>query len=304
MQHNGTSTVQKKPPKPFHEAVADRLIEQLSKGTAPWQKPWSPGRESLPHNCHTGQRYKGLNAIWLMAQGRPDSRWMTYRQALEMGAQVRSNEHGTTIQYWKFEQNRSQKDDLGEVMKDGEGKTLFETTRLQRPRAYYSTVFNADQIEGLPDFEIERRSLWASIVRAENILRSTSARIFHRSGDAAYYNPIEDFIVLPQKIQFEVGSGYYATALHELSHWSGHPSRLDRELSFPFGSEGYAKEELRAEIASMILGADIGTGHDPNRHAAYVGSWIRVIRDDPKILMKACADAEKIVKFILNFEVR
>ena len=287
--------------KPFNEEVADRLVEQIKSGTAPWQQPWEAGEEVLPHNASTGNRYKGFNAVWLMAQGRGDSRWMTYKQAQEIGAQVRAGEHGTTILYWKFDETRARKDEQGKIVKDSEGKTVYQTVRLEKPRAFYATVFNAEQIDGLPP-KVARTQEWDPIKRAEGILEATGARIMHKAGNEAYYSPTRDVIVLPERYQFTERSGYYATALHEVGHWTGHSSRLDRDLSHPFGSDGYAKEELRAEIASMILGTDVGTGHDPSRHAAYVGSWIKAIRDDPNVLQRAAADAEKIVSFIKEFE--
>ena len=107
---------------------------------------------------------------------------------------------------------------------------------------------------------------------------------------------------MPERGQFPSADNYYATALHELGHWTGHPSRLDRDLSNPFGSEGYAKEELRAEISSMILGNELGIGHDPGQHVAYVGSWIKVLQEDPLEIFRAAADAEKIQAFVLAFE--
>ena len=288
--------------KPFNEEVADRLVEQIKAGTAPWQKPWEPGEEVLPHNASTGNRYRGFNAIWLMAQGREDSRWLTYKQAQEMGAQVRVGEKGTTIQYWKFEDTRAKKDKRGKIIKDKEGNTVFESYRRGKPKSFYSTVFNAEQIEGLPPINEKRSPDCTPLTRAEGILHATGARIFHKSGDTAYYSPVQDVIVLPERHQFKERSGYYATALHEVGHWTGHSSRLDRDLSHPFGSDGYAKEELRAEIASFILGNEVGVGHDPSRHAAYVGSWIKAIRDDPNVLQRAASDAEKIVGFIKDLE--
>jgi len=288
--------------KPFNEEVADRLVEQIKAGTAPWQKPWEPGEEVLPHNASTGNRYKGFNAIWLMAQGREDSRWMTYKQAQEVGAQVKVGEKGTNIQYWKFDDTRAKKNDQGKIIKDKEGNTVYETYLLEKPKSFYSTVFNAEQIEGLPAIEEKRAPDWNPLKRAEGILDATEARILHKSGDAAYYSPVQDVIVLPERHQFKERSGYYATALHEVGHWTGHTSRLDRDLSHHFGSDGYAKEELRAEIASLILGNEVGVGHDPSRHVAYVGSWIKAIRDDPMVIQRAASDAEKIVGFIKNLE--
>ena len=287
--------------KQFHEEVADRLVEQIKAGTAPWQKLWEPGEEVLPHNASSGNRYKGFNAIWLMAQGRVDSRWMTYKQAQEVGAQVRAGEKGTTIQYWKFDESRANKDERGKIIKDSAGNTVYQTFKLEKPMAFYATVFNAEQIDGLPP-KVTKTQDWDPSKRAEGILEATGAKILHKSGDVAYYSPVPDVIVLPERYQFKERSGYYATALHEVGHWTGHASRLDRDLTHPFGSDGYAKEELRAEIASMILGADVGVGHDPSRHAAYVGSWIKAIRDDPMVLQRAASDAEKIVGFIKDLE--
>lgn len=287
--------------KPFNEEVADRLVEQIKSGTAPWQKPWEPGEEVLPHNASTGNRYKGFNAVWLMAQGRSDSRWLTYKQAQEMGAQVRGGEQGTTIQYWKFDDTRAKKDDQGRIIKNSDGKTVYETYRLDKPKAFFATVFNAEQMDGLPP-TVKKAQDWDPLKRAEGILEATGARIMNKAGDEAYYSPTRDIIVLPERHQFKERSSYYATALHEVGHWTGHASRLDRDLSHPFGSDGYAKEELRAEIASMLLGSEVGTGHDPSRHAAYVGSWIKAIRDDPNVLQRAASDAEKIVTFVKDLE--
>ncbi len=136
----------------------------------------------------------------------------------------------------------------------------------------------------------------------EHILKASGASITHAPGDRAFYRPATDSIHLPDRGQFPTADNYYATALHELGHWTGHPSRLDRDLAHPFGSEGYAKEELRAEIASMIVGDELGIGHDPGQHAAYVGSWIKALQDEPLEVFRAAADAEKIHDYVLAFE--
>lgn len=287
--------------RPFHETVAEKLIEQLKAGTAPWQKPWVPGEANafLPMNPTTGKRYKGINAMYLMAQGHSDSRWMTYKQAAAAGAQVRKGEKGTPVQYWKFSDEQDKRDDNGQPVLDGEGKPIKETVMLERPRVFFATVFNAEQIDGLPP---RQRSVeaWDAIARAETILDSSGANIQHDGNNRAFYRPTTDTIHLPDKGQFPSAAGYYATALHELGHWSGHASRLDRDLSHPFGSAGYAKEELRAEIASLILGDELGIGHDPQQHAAYVGSWIAALENDPLEIFRASADAEKIHDYVLG----
>lgn len=292
------------PKKPFHEVVAEKLIEQLKAGTAPWQKPWSPGEPNayLPMNPTTGKRYKGINAIHLMAQGRSDARWMTYKQAAAEGAQVRKGEKGTPVQYWKFSEEQTKLDDQGKPVLDGEGKPVKENVMLERPRVFFATVFNAEQIDGLPPIQQKTEQQWDAVERAEHILNASGAKITHAAGDRAFYRPSTDSITMPERGQFESADRYYATALHELGHWTGHPSRLDRDLSHPFGSEGYAKEELRAEIASMILGDELGIGHDPGQHVAYVGSWIKALQDDPLEVFRASADAEKIHDYVLAFE--
>lgn len=290
--------------KPFHETVAEKLIEQLKQGTAPWQKPWAPGvaGANMPINPITGKRYKGINALQLMSEGRGDQRWMTYKQAAAVDAQVRKGEKGTPIQYWKFSEDQNKTDAAGKPVFDAHGEPVMETVQLERPRVFFATVFNAEQIDGLPPQQSRPLEAWNAVDRAEHILQASGATIRHGQHDRAFYRSSSDSIHLPDKDQFLAADNYYATALHELGHWTGHGSRLGRDLVQPFGSEGYAKEELRAEIASMIMGDELGIGHDPEQHAAYVGSWIKVLEDDPLEIFRAAADAEKIQEYVMGLE--
>ncbi|EBM5962854.1 TPA: zincin-like metallopeptidase domain-containing protein [Salmonella enterica subsp. enterica serovar 16:l,v:-] len=290
--------------KPFHEVVAENLIAQLKEGTAPWQKPWNPGAPgaALPMNPTTGKRYKGINAIHLMAQGYSDQRWMTYKQAAAVDAQVRKGEKGTLVQYWKFSEERIKRNDDGSVALDKNDNPIKETVQLERPKVFNAVVFNAQQIDGLPPLAVRQDKSWSSIERAEAILKASGARISHDQVDRAFYRMSTDSIHLPQQEAFPTADRYYATALHELGHWTGHTARLNRDLAHPFGSEGYAKEELRAEIASMIMGDELGIGHDPSQHVAYVKSWIKALQDDPMEIFRAAADAEKIQGFVLGLE--
>jgi len=289
--------------KPFYEQVAEKLIEQLKAGTAPWQRPWAPAQSGsfLPVNPTTGKRYKGINAVHLISQGHADPRWMTYRQAQVEGYQVRKGEKGTPIQYWKFSEDRDRLDEQGMPVLDSQGKPVKVEVRLERPRVFSATVFNAEQMEGIPAMELKPVS-WDPVDRVEGILRSSGAAINHDGGNRAFYRLATDSIHLPDRSQFASADRYYATALHELGHWTGHPSRLDRDLGHPFGSEAYAKEELRAEIASMILGDELRIGHDPGQHAAYVASWIKALEDDPLEVFRAAAAAEKIQELVLALE--
>ncbi|MBI3407650.1 MAG: DUF1738 domain-containing protein [Planctomycetes bacterium] len=292
------------PKKPFHETVAEKLIEQMKQGTAPWQKPWQAGDPGavMPINPTTGKRYKGINAIHLMSQGHTDQRWMTYKQAAAVDAQVRKGEKGTPIQYWKFSDEQTKLDANGKPVLDSKGEPIKQTVKLERPRVFFATVFNAEQIDGLPALQPRRQQDWNPVERAEQILQASGAVIKHGEQNRAFYRPATDSIHLPDKGQFPTADNYYATALHELGHWTGHESRLDRDLVHPFGSEGYAKEELRAEIASMILGDELGIGHDPSQHVAYVASWVKALEEDPLEIFRAASDAEKIQDYVLSLE--
>jgi putative DNA primase/helicase len=297
-----TRTTDKEEKKPFHVVVAEGLIKQLEAGTAPWQKPWEPGGTGhLPMNPTTGKRYKGINSIQLMMQGRSDPRWLTYKQADAAGAQVRRGERGTLVQYWKFEDERTKTDEQGRPVIGKDGQPEKERFKLERPKVFHAVVFNAEQIDGLPA-PIQQPMRWDAVERAEAILKASGADISHAPGDRAFYRPSTDSITMPYREQFKTADAYYATALHELGHWTGHESRLGRDLANPFGSEAYAKEELRAEIASMLMGDELAIGHDPGQHAAYVKSWVKVLKDDPMEILRASADAEKIHSFVMAFE--
>jgi len=222
---------------------------------------------------------------------------MRWRELL----QVRKGEKGTTVQYWKFSEEKIKKDDTGNPVLDALGNPLKVQMHLERPKVFYATVFYAAQIDNMPEL-IQKELDWSLIEKAEKLLLNSGATLFHSEADRAFYKLSTDSIHLPPKEQFKSAAHYYATALHELGHWSGHSSRLNRDLGNPFGSDAYAKEELRAEIASMLLGAELGIGHDPSQHTAYIKSWIRVLEDDPLEIFRASADAEKIINHICALE--
>ncbi len=291
----------------YVDQVATAIIKQLKEGTAPWQKPWQAGERFMPYNPTTGNEYRGMNAVWLMSQSRTrgfdDARWMTYRQSQEQDGQVRKGEKGTPIQFWKWQGLEPVKDASGKPVLDQEGQPVRQMVRYERPRVMGAVVFNAQQIEGLPPAPL-RPVLpeWERHERAEKMMTNSGVPFRHVGGDRAFYRPAEDTITMPERSQFATGDRYYATALHELGHATGHPSRLARDLAHPFGSEGYAREELRAEIGSLMLGEQIGVGHDPSQHVAYVASWIKALEHDPREIFRASADAEKITKLILSYE--
>ena len=280
---------------PFHEQVARKFIEQLKNNTAPWQKPWMPRVGWLPFNPNSGKRYRGINALLLMSCEREDPRWMSYKQAKDHGYQVRKGEKGVGIEYWLFP---GKFDENGNLLRNADGSPVNP-----RPRVFYSTVFNAGQIDGIPPLEA-RQITWNPVEKAEVILKNSGARIQHSEYDAAFYSLLTDSIYLPRRDQFKDAEAYYSTALHELGHWTGHSSRLDRKLTGDKQSLDYAKEELRAEIASVMMSEEVGITHDPTRHVAYVKSWIKALQNDPREIFRAAADAEKIQTYLMGLHQR
>ena len=287
---------------PYYERIANELIEQLKVGAAPWQVPWKPGVPRMPHNPISGTRYKGANAIWLAMQGRGDPRWMTFKQAQGLDAQVQKSERGTLVQYWKLFDKVIKKDSNDKPILDSDGKPVKVTVKLDKPKVFSAIVFNAEQIEGLPELDIKTEPDWQRHQRAEKIINALGVPIHHDQHDNAYYCPSTDSIHLPRCEQFDTADKFYATILHECGHASGASHRLDRDLTGRFGDESYAKEELRAEIASLMLGDELQIGHDYGQHAAYVDHWVKVLQDDPREILRASRDAEKIHDFMLEFE--
>ena len=286
----------------FAEAVANELIEQLRQGTAPMQQPWNPAKGSdWPYNHVTGNRYSGGNALLLMMNHHQDPRWMTYRQAQSVGAQVRKGESGVALVKLITSIERNARDENGKPVLDGNGEPVKERFQLENPYFKKFTVFNAEQIDGLPP--LEKAPVWEDHERAEKLLRLSGADIRHVAGNDAYYHFVQDHIVLPEKKQFPSDGNYYATAVHELGHWTGHESRLNREMvGFRQDPAKYAKEELRAEIASLMLSREVGLPVDTERHAGYVGGYIELLQNDPTEILRAARDAERIQKYILGFE--
>ena len=297
----------------FRQEVTDRIINMLENGVAPWQKPWNPADASLdmPMNPTTGKAYRGGNAIHLMAtglsRGYGDPRWMTYRQAASLVWQVRQGEKGTQIEFWEVKAGRETRSEPVRA-DDGDGSQPadeLDAVRGNRLIHRVYTVFNAKQIEGIPEWTPNERSVFEVVEAAEQILKNSGATILHDQPDRAFYNRLADNIHLPAKRAFKDAAGYYGTALHELAHWSGHPSRLNRATlneSYRFGDVSYAKEELRAEVASVFLAAERGIPHDPGQHAAYVSSWITVLRGDKNEIFRAAHDASRAADFLIALE--
>ncbi|WP_404424234.1 zincin-like metallopeptidase domain-containing protein [Thalassospira australica] len=287
----------------FRDQVVESLIEQMERGTAPWQKPWEPGNVREPSfNPSTGKAYRGINQIWLESRGYADPRWVTYRQAQANGYQVRKGEKGTQIEYWQWSERQPIKDEAGNPVLDPEGKQRYREFKLDRPKVFHAVVFNGTQIDGLAPY-VGMEPDFNPVERAEQALSQLGVPIHHDQRDRAFYQPGSDEIHMPPKGWFKGQYEYYATALHEGGHSTGHQSRMAREFG-PFGSETYAREELRAEIASFMLTTELGLGHYPERHAPYVKNWMAAIKEDRNILFQAARDAENIRTWIMEPEKR
>jgi antirestriction protein ArdC len=296
----------------FRQEVTDSIVQLMEKGVAPWQKPWEPGSGSLaiPFNPTSERAYRGGNAIHLMAtalqKGYEDPRWMTYKQAADQGWQVRKGEKGTQIEFW--EKKPVEREDQMAGTPGSKNSVNGDKSRFIH-RVY--TVFNATQIDNatkidhVPAYSPVKRSEFEAVHAGEQILANSGAKIVHDQADRAFYSRSRDAIHLPAKDTFKDVTGYYGTALHELGHWTGHPSRLNRGTlneSYRFGDLNYAKEELRAELASVFLAAERGIPHNPEQHAAYVGSWIKALKEDKNEIFRAAHDASVAADFLLTLE--
>ena len=284
------------------QLMADRLIEQIKNNKAPWQKPWESSIPSLPYNASTNKPYRGYNNLTLAMSGFDDPRWLTFNQAKEQGYHIKKGEKGTPLMFYNFVEERARRDENGKIVKDADGQTIKDKALRERPivRTFY--VFNAEQIEGIPPLELRKVNEIEVNQRAEELLTASGADITHKIGNRAYYSPINDHIVLPLKEQFKSAEHYYSTALHELGHWTGHESRLNRELLNTFGSPDYAREELRAEISSMMVSQELGIRHDPTNHVAYTQHWIKALEDNPKEILYAARDAQKIFEHVMQYD--
>ncbi len=289
--------------RPLHEEVAERLIEQLENETSPFHIPWKK-IDLYPMNPVTGRNYNGMNRFWMMLHAGSDPRWMTYKQAQGKGWQVKKGSKGLPINVVKKYKEVNKKDENGKVIKDENGKPIKKRVLLGNPYIRSAVVFNGSQIEGIPELKREGfEQTWQEEERVENIISHSGVEI-HTGGNEAYYNPIGDYIGMPDRERFDSKEGYYSTLLHEMAHWTGHGSRLDRLMVTSFGSDEYAKEELRAEIASLMIAGEYGVRKEFGQHAAYVQSWVKVLKDDPYEIFAAAADAQKITDYIKKYELK
>ncbi|MBC2668205.1 ArdC family protein [Novosphingobium piscinae] len=276
--------------------ITQEIIARLEAGTKPWIKPWRGIPVSRPLRA-CGIPYRGMNVFWLWMVadmcGYVSPFWMTYNQAKAFGGQVRKGETSTIAIFYKSYTREV------EVPESGE-----RTDEARRVLKAYS-VFNADQVEGLPERFHPAASLGlvepeGRAVELDAFFAAIPVHLRHQ-GDEAYYEPTPDRVTMPPPTLFAGFDHYYATLAHELSHWTGHASRLGRDLKHRFGTEAYAAEELIAELSSAMLGAELGLPVTHlDSHASYIDHWLKLLKDDERAILTAAAKAEEASALILQ----
>lgn len=282
-----------------HQAVTDQIIAAIEAGAGEWQMPWHRTGEGLnrPVNIDTGNHYRGVNvvALWASAQMRGFSTgtWGTYRQWSNRDCQVRKGEKASLIVFYK---------EL-DIARDNAETGESEADTVMFARA--SWVFNSDQVDGhSAEQDANPADPAQRIEEAEQFVGATEADVRH-GGTRAYYRHTDDFVQMPDIERF-LGSAtstateaYYATLLHELTHWSGHEKRCNRQFGERFGDHAYSMEELVAELGAAFLCADMGITAEPRiDHAHYIGQWLTVMKADKKAIFTAAAQAAKAVDFL------
>jgi antirestriction protein ArdC len=282
----------------IYQKITDQILRELERGVRPWLKPWSAGhgegRITRPLRAN-GIPYQGINVLMLWSEaiekGYASPIWMTFNQALDLKANIRKGEHGSLVVY---------ADKI--IRTETDSKTGEEAERAIPFMKGY-TVFNVEQIDGLPEHyygkPAPRSETVQRIDRAESFFAATGAKVVH-GGSRACYVPSTDNVHMPCIDFFRDSESYYATLAHEVTHWTRHTSRLNRAFGRQrFGDAGYAMEELVAELGSAFLSADLElTPEVREDHAAYLASWIKVLKDDKRAIFSAASHAQRAADFL------
>lgn len=271
----------------IYKEITEKIIAAIEQGNLPpWVKPWSTlaGESALPSNYHSKKEYRGGNilSLWASQQlsGYESNQWVTYKQAAETGLQVRKGEKGSHIIFWKFPK-----------IKEGEER--------KPPFARAFTVFNVEQCDGWEPPIIEP-SEWARDSEIDDRVKEIGAEVIHKGG-SAFYTPRHDKITMPDEGRFKGKEDYYATLLHELTHWTGHKTRLNRPFLNSFGSPDYAREELVAELGAAFLCAKYKLDGQL-QHEQYIEGWLKNLKEDKKAIVRASSLAQLAADYITGEE--
>lgn len=273
-----------------YEIITRQIIAKLEAGVIPWRRPWNT---QLPTNLKSQKEYRGVNVFLLAMQGYASPFWLTYQQTQSIGGHVRKGEHGTHVCFWKFDEYQKENADTGET----------ETRSSVLLRHY--TVFNVLQCDGLPDFGTGKsaNNPTQQIAECEAIVSAMPNAPKIEASNAAWYRPSTDTVGIPPISTFDKAPEYYSTLFHELTHSTGHASRVGREgieTLNRFGSEAYSKEELVAELGAAMLCGQTGIEQATlDNSAAYIATWLKRLRDDCRLIVSAASQAQKAADYIL-----
>lgn len=281
----------------LYAAVTDKIIAALEQNRPPWICPWaSSPDQAMPANLSSGHRYRGINVLLLnmvqLSHGYPLNRWLTFNQARSLGGNVRRGESGCAVVFFKMLEVDGDKP----AANDGPEHRVIPLLRS-------FTVFNAAQVDNLPEALVSppvSADQFDPNDAAEAVLAASGATISH-GGDRAFYQPSTDCIQMPPKASFVSADRYYNVALHELTHWSGHPNRCNRPLLGRQHIESYAFEELVAEMGSAFLCSNVGIANELH-HADYIGHWLLALKSDKRLIFSAASLAQKAADYVLALQ--
>lgn len=292
------------------------LVDMLLNDSSMWVQPWRPRAQFNPVSR---LRYRGANNVRLMFLSQKlyggDPRWITYRQAQSQEWQVRRGSKGTIVEYWRLStgqdahRERHDVDEHGFTLEGasrgyGAGDRVGE--RLERPQVVRFPIFNAAQIDGIPELGLTPFT-WEPNERAERVVRSLGVPIYYDQDDRAFYSPSSDEIHMPVMAAFPSEAGFHSTRFHEVTHATGHDKRLKREdvgKGLAWESRERAQEELTAEFGALLLAAETGVPYEASQHAAYIRSWAKGLADDKHLFFRAAAAAQRAVEFVLKLEIQ
>jgi antirestriction protein ArdC len=284
----------------LYDEITDKIIAELEAGRVPWVQPWGTAAAkaslAMPKNASTDRRYSGVNVLILwgavIERGFTGQSWLTFRQALSLGGHVRKGERGTTVVY------------ADRFVPSDEKRRVAETGEEAQTIPFLKrfTVFNTNQCEGLPgDIATTAPPPAPGLIEptVEGLIKA-SGITFRIGGDRAFYAVAEDYVQVPPPQAYFEPINWHRTALHELGHATGHASRLNRDQSGSYGTRKYAFEELIAELCAAFSCASLGIAPTV-RHADYIGSWLEVLREDNRAIVRAASQASKAADYILGF---
>ena len=277
------------------ETFAKKVTDMVLSNSAPWVKPWRANcAKGLPMNALTGRPYRGCNVMFLLATPFGSRGWLTFKQVSSLGGKVKRGSKASDIFFFTSIEVEKTDKETGE-------KVIVDVPCLRNYK-----VFNLEQCEIPADAPLKFHPEETADTTADDTgifdecEKLLNLAVWYEDDVKAYYVPSRDEIHLPNRRAFSSLSGFWGTAMHELSHWTGHESRLNRDMCHSFGSQKYAREELIAEVSSWLLAVTLGTPHEPQNSAAYLASWVSDFKDKPREIYSAISQAQKVVDYLLE----